>query len=200
MLPLQESRWKYMSYPIRKSALWTKFCSCNFSHLEGIPLSSQNSLSFPGILSYIIVEEEKHQATLQNLDYVYNGEIESGCMCHPQVNTTGNWLYYCGYELKPHNSTSKCVPHAFYKCVNGRKVAIQTTIDCSKSGKKCEPKLKDAHTGAQCEFCILHSGKRCNWIFLPWPHTFKFILIMFVFIWYMFHYLFNRARQHLFLV
>lgn len=104
-------------------------------------------------------EEDNHQRSVRTQDRVYWDESESGCMC-PHVNTIGNWLYYCGYELKPHNSTSKCFPQAVYRCVNGRKVAIQTDTDCATTRTKCQPRVK-YDTGERCEACIKHYGKTC---------------------------------------
>lgn len=88
-----------------------------------------------------------------------NGEVETGCMCPSEVDTKGIYQYFCGNELKPYNSTGKCVPQGIFRCINGRKVAIQE-VDCGKSAKTCVP--SPLNDGQYCEDCILYHHKQCK--------------------------------------
>lgn len=90
-------------------------------------------------------------------DRIKKGESEGECLCPSNVNTTGTWLQHCGRELSP---TSKCSPDAIYRCVNNRKIAINTGQNCAKSGEKCVQKMVKSN-GEQCPGCSIHKFKTC---------------------------------------
>ncbi|OXA49365.1 hypothetical protein Fcan01_15647 [Folsomia candida] len=93
---------------------------------------------------------------LEFMDQVLTHESVGECMCPAHANYTGTWFEYCGRELTP---PTKCTAETIYRCVNNRKVAIQTRNHCAKTGKRCVPKTQ--LEGGPCPMCKPHILKTC---------------------------------------
>lgn len=93
---------------------------------------------------------------LDSMDRVRTRESVGECMCPPNINTTGTWVEFCGQELA---QPKKCSPQSVYRCVNMRKIAIETYRRCEKWAEICQPQT--SINGGPCPFCKPHALKEC---------------------------------------
>lgn len=104
--------------------------------------------------------DEELKNDVEFLENIHKYDSESGCLCPHNKNTTGTFLYFCGRELKPHNSTIKCAPEGRYRCLNGRHFAVHEQ-DCMKFKMKCIQQINTPE-GEPCEYCKRHAVKTCS--------------------------------------
>lgn len=130
--------------------------------LKAVIHSKMNKMQFLCIVPIIIVTSwaGKLPATdgtsLEFMDQVLMDESVGECMCPLHLNSTGTFFEFCGHELaQPKN----CSRDSVYRCVNQRKLAIETTKRCEKWGKKCQ--TQTSLFGGPCPKCIPHKLKEC---------------------------------------